>query len=472
MRRLASTTALGACVLALVALVAALGWLASPAGAFRDSVELLGDVSAARRPRAPSPGFARPAWIPADWRLHLAATVLNTMDAMNASSRNEPELEPEEATSALEAERLFFESVREADAAWARLAPVVAEGGEPNSSSCQIRVLTRGEHPAWTCVRVDERSFATQPPRADAPPPPTAARAAVCLAGQVHALAETAELLASRVLEAFPEAELFVYAHATSRRSDGAVESWQMMRDAEEMSASRRRAISEKAARAVSAELASPRLRQALARLNPTEVAYFNATEYEAEFAREAALGRSACFERDAPKGPRQRGEMPCCHFSHRGSVLWGVDRCFAMVKRREAQIVAAGGARYRWVVRARPDYEPPTELYDAIRGDVAHDLGRVARVWMRHGPMADGFQIASRPALDALGTTWTELRNGSCLALPQEPKARSRICRQLSGSASVTWTNECLIALHLRRMGVQLHIGDPYGAGSYVRPP
>ena len=50
-------------------------------------------------------------------------------------------------------------------------------------------------------------------------------------------------------------------------------------------------------------------------------------------------------------------------------------------MKRREAQIVAAGGARYRWVVRARPDYEPPTELYDAIRGDVAHDLGDARHV-------------------------------------------------------------------------------------------
>ena len=39
-------------------------------------------------------------------------------------------------------------------------------------------------------------------------------------------------------------------------------------------------------------------------------------------------------------------------------------------------------------------------------------------------------------------------------------------------GSSAVAWTNECLIAMHVRRLGVQLNIGDAFGAGRFIRPP
>ena len=80
--------------------------------------------------------------------------------------------------------------------------------------------------------------------------------------------------------------------------------------------------------------------------------------------------------------------------------------------------------------------------------------------------------QIATRSALDALGSVWTELRNGTCLAFPQEDMRRRQLCRQLMGSTAVAWTPECLIAMHLRRHGVQLNIGDAFGAGRFLRPP
>ena len=59
-----------------------------------------------------------------------------------------------------------------------------------------------------------------------------------------------------------------------------------------------------------------------------------------------------------------------------------------------------------------------------------------------------------------------------SCLALPQEEGRRVGVCRQLMGSPSVAWTNECLIAMHVRRQGAQLNIGDVFGAGRFIRPP
>ena len=73
----------------------------------------------------------------------------------------------------------------------------------------------------------------------------------------------------------------------------------------------------------------------------------------------------------------------------------------------------------FRWVVRARPDYIPQEELGHVIRSEIVGagspdnpgEQGRVPRVWMRHGPFADSFQVATRAALDALGSAYTELK-------------------------------------------------------------
>ena len=79
---------------------------------------------------------------------------------------------------------------------------------------------------------------------------------------------------------------------------------------------------------------------------------------YEADF---AAQEQGACFER--PQPPRNgdyklsKGDLPCCHFSHRGPLLWGVSQCFAMVQVGATTRDRRGGARVRFVgMIARPD--------------------------------------------------------------------------------------------------------------------
>ena len=38
-------------------------------------------------------------------------------------------------------------------------------------------------------------------------------------------------------------------------------------------------------------------------------------------------------------------------------------------------------------------------------------------------------------------------------------------------GSSKVAGTPECLIAMHVRRLGAQLNIGDAFGAGNFIKP-
>ena len=82
----------------------------------------------------------------------------------------------------------------------------------------------------------------------------------------------------------------------------------------------------------MAAELARPNVAAALDALEPTAVRFFNATQYEAEMGSQE---QGPCFERVTPKGALHKGDMPCCHFSHRGPALWGVSQCLAMVQVR-----------------------------------------------------------------------------------------------------------------------------------------
>ena len=81
--------------------------------------------------------------------------------------------------------------------------------------------------------------------------------------------------------------------------------------------------------------------------------------------ARLRGRARETNCERPTPRGSVQKGDMPCCHFSHRGPYLWGAAQCFAMVRAHEHR----SGKRFRWIVRARPDYLPQEDLIHAIRG-------------------------------------------------------------------------------------------------------
>jgi hypothetical protein len=93
--------------------------------------------------------------------------------------------------------------------------------------------------------------------------------------------------------------------------------------------------MADEQANAMAEELLRPRVAAALGALRPTAVRFFNATEYEAEFAEQE---QGACFERVMPKvegRSTRKSDLPCCHFSHRGPALWGVSQCFAMVQVR-----------------------------------------------------------------------------------------------------------------------------------------
>ena len=235
-----------------------------------------------------------------------------------------------------------------------RLAPMTGDQLETAPSDCKMRVLIRGSM-NWTCVRIDgEQAFAPKPPIAPRDSAPTAREAAVCLVGQVHSLPKI-EAAARALVSAFPRAEVFVYAHPTSTRPDGQVENWGLLGQNRQARERKGDHFADAASnvRATEAELRAPAVAGALRALRPAATGVFNATAYERVFAGERE--QSNCFERPTPRGSVQKGDMPCCHFSHRGPYLWGAAQCFAMVRAHERR----SGKRFRWVVRARPDYLP-----------------------------------------------------------------------------------------------------------------
>jgi hypothetical protein len=107
----------------------------------------------------------------------------------------------------------------------------------------------------------------------------------------------------------------------------------------------------------MAARLDEPAFADALRELAPTAVRSFNATEYMAAMRGQPA---GPCFERPTPpRGVKlSKGDMPCCHFSHRGPELWGAQQCLQMVEVRlhrarprprvscRAQAARASGAR------------------------------------------------------------------------------------------------------------------------------
>ena len=63
-----------------------------------------------------------------------------------------------------------------------------------------------------------------------------------------------------------------------------------------------------------------------------------------------------------------------------------------------------------------------------------------------RYDDSNKGLLVGTRAAMDVMAGVWTELQNGSCLALPQEEGRRRTLCRQLMGSSAVAWTPEVRI--------------------------
>ena len=63
-----------------------------------------------------------------------------------------------------------------------------------------------------------------------------------------------------------------------------------------------------------------------------------------------------------------------------------------------------------------------------------------------RYNDSNKGLLVGTRAAMDVMAGVWTELQNGSCLALPQAEGMRRTLCRQLMGSSAVAWTPEVRI--------------------------
>ena len=320
-----------------------------------------------------------------------------------------------------------------------------------------------------------------------------------------------------------PCEKVFVFAHASSTRFDSLIDGWEVhprtgpgsgeaaaaadgaageRRHASDFYGANDAAASEHAA-ATAAVLDEPEVAAALRALAPAAVRTFNASEYIAAMRGESV---GPCFERPPP--PRNdviklsKGDMRCCHFSHRGPELWGVGQCFAMIEAREVELgrafaaataaastassdggpapplAVAGGKpppppqRFRWYVQMRPDYLPLGAILGPfLQAHVVPEDGAAHRVWLRRAPFSDAIYISTRAAAAALTSVWTELRLTSCLALPQNSLRRLKVCQQLMGSSIVTWTSECLVALHLRRLGVQILTWTELGPGKFLKP-
>ena len=108
--------------------------------------------------------------------------------------------------------------------------------------------------------------------------------------------------------------------------------------------------------------------------------------------------------------------------------------------------------------------------MAESIRSDVLPNSGITPRVWMGWGAVADAFAIMTRPAVESYGTVWSEFFDSTCMSLPQEAKRRRRFCVDVIVPPIIYNGTECLIAMHLRRYGVQLSMRGEFRTGLWGR--
>ena len=108
--------------------------------------------------------------------------------------------------------------------------------------------------------------------------------------------------------------------------------------------------------------------------------------------------------------------------------------------------------------------------MAESIRSDVLPNSGITPRVWMGWGAVADAFAIMTRPAVESYGTVWSECFDSTCMSLPQEAKRRRRFCVDVIVPPIIYNGTECLIAMHLRRSGVQLSMRGEFRTGLWGR--
>ena len=148
-------------------------------------------------------------------------------------------------------------------------------------------------------------------------------------------------------------------------------------------------------------------------------------------------------------------------HFSYNGVQFWAIHRCFNMMRRHESvRMLAAGSleARYKWVMRARPDVifqEPQLRNIPQVTGR-GERYEPVAHAWYRRQHVSDVFALLSRAAADAYGEIWYEFLGG-CSSLPPLEE-RARRCHQ-DIWVPEWWSIECLIYSHLSRPSVNVSV-------------
>ena len=216
--------------------------------------------------------------------------------------------------------------------------------------------------------------------------------AAICLSGQVRTLRVTYPSIVANLSSIFGRADIFLFVNP----DDGD----DRRRLAELRDVHGKLAFASK--RSGRRKHSREELRDMLAAKEPVRIQTYSMQDFSS-----AAPPRGPCMAR--------QGFPPESDFSYHGPQFWGVQRCVQMVRAHEA----ATGARYDYIVRARPDdafsRSGLAELSCGIRRSERTQRGlKSSAVWMA----GDGFQVATRPALPTLEAIWDEFKGSACSRL------------------------------------------------------
>lgn len=143
----------------------------------------------------------------------------------------------------------------------------------------------------------------------------------------------------------------------------------------------------------------------------------------------------------------QKMGTPSCCHYSWHGSLFWGVQKCWEMVKEYESE----NRFRYDFYIRARPDIHFRGELWSAIRKVTSTYSGFGKHAWLRKGSGSDVFALLSRDAADSYADTFKNtFLDSSCLHLPSEDSCQV--------THTKGYSTECLLYRNLLTGGVEVH--------------
>jgi hypothetical protein len=171
--------------------------------------------------------------------------------------------------------------------------------------------------------------------------------------------------------------------------------------------------------------------------LKPVAARYYNHDE-SLDWGSPIQQG-SDCYRKD--------GTPSCCHYSWHGSIFWGVQKCWEMVKEYESE----NRFRYDFFVRARPDIDFKRELWSSIQKVTSSYSGSGKHAWLRKGTGSDVFALLSRDAADSYADTFKNtFLDSSCLHLPSEDTCKL--------THTKGWSTECLLYRNLLSDGVEVH--------------